>query len=367
MRFREAHGRYPTGVEAGPAAAWPHRPFDIAGAARRRGADREYTNAERKTAGAAAGPDAGIRAGTAADECVLAGVQLPVGRNDLPAGQPAAEAAAAARARQASAARALGHEPRAVVRVGAPEPPDSQGRSRRHLRGRAGPRGAWRPRTRVPRRHLLRDLSGQEPGRGGHAQVLQAVLLPRAHRQPRNTGDAGLYSRRRRARVQPFARVWDGVRQPGCDRRVRRWRRRGGNGSARDGVAFQQVREPDPRRRGPADPEPERLQDRQPEPALAHQPRRARGAVRRLRLYAVLRRGQRPGGDAPEDGGDAGGSGRRHPRGSESRARIQDAVPAALADDRAPVAERVDRPCGDQRSQGGRLVAIASGPVLRRA
>ena len=230
-----------------------------------------------------------------------------------------------------------------------------------------GPRRAGRPRTGVPRGHLLRDLSGQEPGRGGHAQVLQAVLLPRAHRQPRHTGDAGLHSRRRRARVQPLARVRDGVRQPGCDRRVRRRRRRGGDGSARDGVAFQQVREPGPRRRGPADPEPERLQDRQPDPALAHQPRRARGAVRRLRLYAVLRRGQRPGRDAPEDGGDAGGSDRRHPRGSESRARIQDAVPAALADDRAPVAERVDRACGDQGSQGGRLVAIASGPVLRRA
>ena len=230
-----------------------------------------------------------------------------------------------------------------------------------------GPRRAGRPRTGVPRRHLLRDLSGQERGRGGHAEVLQAVLLPRAHRQPRHAGDAGLHPRRRRARLQPFALVRDGVRQPGCDRRVRGGRRRGGNRAARDGVAFQQVPEPGARRRGPADPQPERLQDRQPDAPLAHQPRGAGGALRRLRLYAVLRRGQRPGRDAREDGGDAGGGDRRHPRGSEGRARVEDAVPAALADDRAPVAERVDGARGDQGPQGGRLVAIAPGPVLRRA
>ena len=44
------------------------------------------------------------------------------------------------------------------------------------------------------------------------------------------------------------------------------------------------------RRRGAADPEPERLQDRQSDHPGAHQPRGAGGAVRGLRLHAVFRR-----------------------------------------------------------------------------
>ena len=84
-----------------------------------------------------------------------------------------------------------------------------------------------------------------------------------------------------------------GARQPRADRRVRGRRRRGGDRAARDGVALEQVPEPGARRRGAADPEPERLQDREPDHPRAHQPRRAGGAVRRLRLQAVLRRGQR--------------------------------------------------------------------------
>ena len=32
----------------------------------------------------------------------------------------------------------------------------------------------------------LGDLSRQEPGRGGDAEVLQTILLPRPHRQPRD-------------------------------------------------------------------------------------------------------------------------------------------------------------------------------------
>ena len=43
-----------------------------------------------------------------------------------------------------------------------------------------------------------------------------------------------------------------------------------------------------------------------PDDPRAHQPRGAGGAVRRLRLHAVLRRRQRPDADAPEDGRDAG-------------------------------------------------------------
>ena len=62
---------------------------------------------------------------------------------------------------------------------------------------------------------------------------------------------------------------------------------------------------PATRRRGAADPAPERLQDRQPLRARAHQPRGTGSAVPRLRLHAVFRRGRRPRDDAPADGGDA--------------------------------------------------------------
>ena len=57
--------------------------------------------------------------------------------------------------------------------------------------------------------------------------------------------------------------------------------------------------------RGAADPAPQRLQDRQPLRAGAHQPRGTRSAFPRLRLHADLRRGQRPDEDAPADGGGA--------------------------------------------------------------
>ena len=323
------------------------------------------SNREREAA--AARGDPGGRAGSAVDRRLLAGVQLPVGRDDLPPGQPAAEGAAAGRARQAPAARPLGVEPCALLRVGAPQPDDPRARPRHDLRGGPGARRAGCARPGVSRGNLLRDLPRQERGRGGLGEVLQAVLLPRAHRQPRDAGDAGLDPRGRRARVQPLALLRDGARQPGPDRRVRGGRRRGRDRAARDGLALEQVPEPRPRRRGPADPEPERLQDLQPDHPRPRQPRGAGGAVRRLRLHAVLRRGQRSGGDAREDGGHPGAGDRRDPRAPEDRPRIRQAVPAALADDRAPVAQGMDGARRGQGPQGRGLVALAPGPVRGRA
>ena len=75
-----------------------------------------------------------------ADERLLAGGQLPVGRPDLPAGQPAAEGAAAARAHQAAAARALGHHAGAELHLRAPEPGHQEARPEHDLRHRPGPR-----------------------------------------------------------------------------------------------------------------------------------------------------------------------------------------------------------------------------------
>ena len=68
------------------------------------------------------------------------------------------------------------------------------------------------------------------------------------------------------------------------------------------------------------------------------------------------------------DGGDAGAGDRRDSRARSRTARdVEQAGPSALADDRAAVAEGVDRAEGDQGPQGRRLLALAPGAVLRRA
>ena len=257
--------------------------------------------------------------GAAPDRCLVARVQLPLRRHDLSAGQPAAQGAAEARAREAPPARPLGREPGAVLRVGASQSRHQARRPRRDLHGRPGPRRAGRARPRLSRRHLLGGLSGQERRRGGDAEVLQAVLLPRPHRLARHAGDAGLDPRRRRARLQPVARLRRGARQPRSHRRLRGRRRRGGDRAARHRLAFEQVHQSGPRRRGAADPQPQRLQDRQPDDPRAHQPRGAGGAVRGLRLQALLRRGRRARRDAPEDGRHARCGRRRDPRRSRRR------------------------------------------------
>ena len=52
---------------------------------------------------------------------------------------------------------------------------------------------------------------------------------------------------------------------------------------------------------------------------------------------------------------------------AEGRAPVEHAHPSALADDRAALAEGVDRAEGDQGAQGRRVLALASGAVRRRA
>ncbi len=56
-----------------------------------------------------------------------------------------------------------------------------------------GTRRAGRTRAGLSRGHLLRGLSGQERGRRGPAEVLQAVLLPRSYRLACHTGNPGLH------------------------------------------------------------------------------------------------------------------------------------------------------------------------------
>ena len=127
---------------------------------------------------------------TAEDRRLLAGVQLPRPRHDLPEGESAAEGAAQAGARQGPPARPLGHQPRPGVLLHPPEPGDQGPGSRRGLHGRTGARRAGRARPVLPGRLVLRDLPGLQRGRGRAAAALQAVLLPRRDRQPLHAGDA---------------------------------------------------------------------------------------------------------------------------------------------------------------------------------
>ena len=257
-----------------------------------------------------------------APERLVARRQLPVGRPDLPARQPAPARAAAHRARQAAPAGPLGHDARAELRLRPPQPRHPRQRPRRHLRHRARARRS-RPRGQhLPRGHLRRGLPEHDARRGGPAPAVPAVLLPRRHPEPRRARDAGLDPRGRRARLRAGPRLRSGLRQPRPARLLRRGRRRGRDRSAGGQLALQQVRRPGARRRGAADPAPQRLQDRQPDRAGAHPARRAARAARRLRPRALLRRGRRPGDHAPAHGRDARPGGQRH-RAPSRRARAK--------------------------------------------
>ena len=120
------------------------------------------------------------------------------------------------------------------------------------------------------------------------------------------------------------------------------------------------------RRRCPADPSSERLQDRQPHRARADPARGAARAPRGLRPRAALRRGRRSGRDAQ----------RSWPQRSTTsiddiaaiQAAARDGRPAraaALADDRAAHAEGLDRTEGGRRPAGRGHVPLAPGPARR--
>ena len=71
-------------------------------------------------------------------------------------------------------------------------------------------------------------------------------------------------------RLRALTCIWRGLRQPGSLGGLCRRRRRSGNRAARDELAFQQVPQPRSRRRRPADPSSQRLQDRRADCARSH-------------------------------------------------------------------------------------------------
>ena len=90
------------------------------------------------------------------------------------------------------------------------------------------------------------------------------------------------------------------------------------------GMALEQVPQSRPRRRGAADPEPQRLQDRQSRRSssrISHDELEALFIGYGYTPYFV--EGSDPDADAPGDGRDAGPRDRRHPRGAEGGARLE--------------------------------------------
>ena len=159
-----------------------------------------------------------------------------------------------------------------------------------------------------------------------------------------------------------FGAVFD---NPDLDRRLRRRRRRGGNRTAGHVVAFQQVPRSGDRRRGAAGPAPQRLQDFQPDRPRAHHPRGTGAVAPRLRVDALLRRG-------PRARVDARGHGRRRSTppwtdqaNPAQRPRRRRPHAAALADDRAQFAERLDGAEGGRWPADRRDVPSAPGAALR--
>ena len=129
-----------------------------------------------------------------------------------------------------------------------------------------GPRRARPRRERLPRGHLQRGLPEHQPRRGRACGACSGSSASRAgSRSHVAPGDARLDPRGRRARLLADPRLRRGVRQPRPPGLLRRRRRRGGDRAAGRELALEQVPRPGPRRGGPADPPPQRLQDREPD------------------------------------------------------------------------------------------------------
>ena len=139
-----------------------------------------------------------------------------------------------------------------------------------------------------------------------------------------------------------------------------------GDGEAETGpaghrLAVEQAAQPDLRRRGAADPAPQRFQDQQPDDPLPHRARGAGAVPARLRLDPLLREGDDPATMhklMAETVERAVGEIREI---QHTPALREHALPPALADDRAALAERVDRAEGAGRAEDRGHVPRAPG------
>ena len=225
--------------------------------------------------------------------------ELPHGRPDLPEGERPPARTARDGAHQAEAARPLGHQPRPVDDLRPAQPAHRPYRLRLALRHRPGPRRARTGGRRIPRGHLLRGLPARHRGRRRRAHPFPSVLLARRRAQPRQRPDPRQHPRGRRARVCVGARRRGGDGPPGPLRRLRRGRWGGRDRPAVRVVEAPVLPQPSPGRRGPADPPPQRLQDRRSD-GVRPDVGRGRGRVpAQPGLGPGGRRGPRPGAGLP--------------------------------------------------------------------
>ena len=237
----------------------------------------------------------------------------------------------------------------------------------RDLPGRARARRPGGGGQRLARGHLQRGLPARRPTtRQGCSALFRQFSFPGgipSHVAPETPG---LDPRGRRARLRPLPRVRrrDGQPRP-AGRRGRR-RRRVRDRTAGHVLARQQVRRPGARRRGAADPAPQRLQDRQPDRPGPDPPRRAREPAARLRPRGAHRRGRRPDGRAPAAGRGAGHRPTTDPRDPAGRPGGRRPRAAAVADDPAGHPQGLDRPARGRRRAGRGHLARAPGAAGRR-
>ncbi len=224
-----------------------------------------------------------------------------------------------------------------------------------------------RPRAGLSRGDVLRDLPRQERGRRGAAEVLQAVLVPRPHRQPRHAGDARApFTRAASSATASRTRtamafdnpdlivacvVGDGEAETGP--LATAWHSNKFLNPARDGAVL-----PILNLNGYKIANPTILA------RIRHEELEALFVGYGYKPYFVEGIGARR--DAPEDGRDARAGHRRHPRRPGIGAGIPGPRPPALAHDRPAIAEGLDRTEGDQGPQGRRLLAVAPGAGRRR-
>ena len=146
-----------------------------------------------------------------------------------------------------------------------------------------------------------------------------------------------------------------------------------GDGEAETGplgdvLAFQQVSEPDPRRRRPAHPASERLQDRQSHAAGPHHSRGTRRSVQRLWMDAVCSGRRRPCADVHQQMAATLEDCIQRIRSIQEEARRDgQAGPSTLADDHSAHAQGMDWAETSGRPQGGGLLARPPGAGAGRA
>ena len=307
------------------------------------------------------------RGRTAEDRRLLAGVQLPRPRDDVPEGQPAPEGAAQAGARQGPAARPLGGQPGPGLLLHPPEPGDQGPRPGRGLHGRAGARRAGRARPVLPRGVVLRGLPGLQRGRGGDAAVLQAVLAspagsaatarPETPGSIHEGGELGyvLSHACGAAFDNPdlivAAVVGDGESETGP--LATSWHINKFLNPIRDGAVLPILHLNGYKINNPT------IWARVPHDEIE-------AFFRGTGWTPYFVEGSDPEIDAPGDGRDDRQVRRRHPRRAEAGPRQRQAVPPAVADDRPAHPEGLDQPGGGRRAQARRKLAVPPGADGRR-